>query len=134
MFHFLRRFAFKERPVEPPELEPGDAPSFNKRGVRHIQEARPAQARADFDAALEHDPNFAPALMNIGNLAFDGGDAIEAVRWYEAAIAADAEYAMAHMNLASAYKKLGRYDDAVRAMHQARRLEGRRGKKQSRLL
>lgn len=71
-------------------------------------------------------------MMNLGNLAFEAGDATEAVRWYEAAIAADPEYPLVHANLASAYKKLGRYGDAVRAMRHASKLEVRPRRKPSR--
>jgi len=71
-------------------------------------------------------------MMNLGNLAFEAGDAVEAVRWYEAAIAADPNYPLVHANLASAYKKLGRFDEAVRAMRRASKLEVRPRRKPSR--
>ena len=130
MFNFFRRFASK--PAPEPEPEPADAAAFNKRGVRRIREGRRDEARADFEAALALDSRCAPALMNLGNLAFEGGDAAEAVRMYESAIEADPEYPLVHANLASAYKKLGRYDDAVRAMRRASKLEGRPRRKPSR--
>ena len=132
MFHFLRRFAFKKREEPLPDEEPRDAGSFNKRGVRHIRAGRRVEARSDFEAALALDDSHAPAMMNLGNLAFESGDAAEAVHWYEAAIAADPEYPLVHANLASAYKKLGRYEDAVRAMRHASKLEVRPRRKPSR--
>jgi tetratricopeptide (TPR) repeat protein len=132
VFHFLRRFAFKKRDKLATEEEPCDAASFNKRGVRRIHAGARDEARADFEAALALDSSHAPAMMNLGNLAFESGNAPEAVRWYEAAIAADPKYPLVHANLASAYKKLGRYDDAVREMRRASKLEVRPSRKPSR--
>ena len=133
MFHFLRRFAFKRKRDEAAPLEkPRDAGAFNKRGVLRINAGDREAARADFEAALALDPAHAPAMMNLGNLAFESDDAVEAVRWYEAAIAADPEYPLVHANLASAYKKLGRYDDAAREMRAASKLEVRQRRKPSR--
>lgn len=131
MFHFLRRFAFKSREEPPSDAEPSDASTFNKRGVRRLYAGRREEARADFEAALALDERHAPALMNLGNLAFDANRLDEAVRFYEAAIEADPEYALVHANLSSAYKKLGRYGDAVRAIRQAQRLEVRSRRKPS---
>ncbi|MBV8639145.1 MAG: tetratricopeptide repeat protein [Candidatus Eremiobacteraeota bacterium] len=132
MFHFFRRFAFKRRREASHDEEPRDAAAFNKRGVRRIQGGAREEARADFEAALRLDASHAPAMMNLGNLAFEAGDAVEAVRWYEAAIAADPNYPLVHANLASAYKKLGRFDEAVRAMRRASKLEVRPRRKPSR--
>ncbi len=132
MFHFFRRFAFKKRDEPLPDDEPRDAGAFNKRGVRRIHAGAREEARADFEAALALDASYAPAMMNLGNLALEAGDASEAVRRYEAAIAADPEYPLVHANLASAYKKLGRYGDAVRAMRRASKLEVRPRRKPSR--
>ncbi len=131
MFHFLRRFAFKTREEPTPREDERDAAAFNTRGVHRVREGHRDEARADFEAALALDATYAPAMMNLGNLAFEAGDGLEAVRWYEAAIAADPEYALVHANLASAYKKLGRYDDAVRAMRRASKLEVRPRRKPS---
>lgn len=132
MFHFLRRFAFKKREERSPDEEPRDASAYNKRGVRRIHAGDREAARADFEAALALDASHAPAMMNLGNLAFESGDATQAVQWYEAAIVADPEYPLVHANLASAYKKLGRFDDAVRAMRRASKLEVRPRRKPSR--
>ncbi len=132
MFHFFRRFAFKIREAPSQGDEPRNAAMLNKRGVRRIQCGAREEARADFEAALALDASHAPAMMNLGNLAFESGDPMAAVRWYEAAIAADPDYPLVYANLASAYKTLGRYDDAVRAMRLASKLEVRKRRKPSR--
>jgi lipoprotein NlpI len=98
---------------------------LNKRGVGRIGMQRRELAAQDFEAALEAQPAFAPALTNLGNLLFDAGDVEGAIARYERAIALDSEYAVAHLNLGAAYKRAGRIADAVRALRQAERLERR---------
>lgn len=98
---------------------------LNKRGVARIGLQRRELARADFEAALEVDPSFAPAIANIGNLLLEAGDLDGAIAAYERAIACDADYAVAYLNLGVAYKRRGRVADGVRALRQAQRLEGR---------
>ena len=98
---------------------------LNKRGVARIGLQRRELARADFEAALEVNPSFAPAIANIGNLLLEAGDLDGAIAAYERAIACDADYAVAYLNLGVAYKRRGRVADGVRALRQAQRLEGR---------
>ncbi len=98
---------------------------LNKRGVARIGLDRRELARADFAAALESVDGYAPSLTNLGNMLLEDGDALAAVAHYERAIASDAEYALAHLNLGVAYKRLGRIADSVRALRQAQRLEQR---------
>jgi len=109
-----------------PQLRPPDrAFLLNKRGVARIGLQRRDEARADFEAALEIDSSFAPAIANLGNLLLEAGDLDGAIAAYERAIACDAEYAVAYLNLGVAYKRRGRVADGVRALRQAQRLEGR---------
>jgi predicted Zn-dependent protease len=98
---------------------------FNKRGVARIGLQRREDARADFDAALEAKPSFAPAIVNLGNLLLEAGELDGAITAYERAIACDADYAVAYFNLGVAYKRKGRVAEGVRALRQAQRLEGR---------
>lgn len=96
---------------------------LNKRGVARIGLERRELARTDFEAALELAPAYAPALTNLGNLAFDEGRIDAAIARYESAIAADGDYAIAFLNLGAAYKRAGRIAEAVRALRHAQRLE-----------
>ncbi|HLX25567.1 MAG TPA: tetratricopeptide repeat protein [Candidatus Cybelea sp.] len=96
---------------------------LNKRGVARIGLQRREDARADFEAALELNPSFAPAIANLGNLLLEAGDLDGAIAAYERAIASDADYAVAYVNLGVAYKRRGRVADGVRALRQAQRLE-----------
>ncbi|MGH7661250.1 MAG: tetratricopeptide repeat protein [Vulcanimicrobiaceae bacterium] len=97
----------------------------NKRGVAYVRLGRRDDALRDFTAALELAPRYAPALANIGNLLFEDGVLDEAIVYYEAAIRADDRYAVAHLNLAVAYRRAGRRSEAVRELRVAHRLEGR---------
>jgi lipoprotein NlpI len=98
---------------------------LNKRGVARIGLELRELARDDFTAALEALPAYAPALTNLGNLLLEAAEIDAAIARYESAIAADREYATAYLNLSVAYKRAGRFAEAVRALRRAQRLEGR---------
>jgi lipoprotein NlpI len=97
--------------------------ALNKRGVARVGLEQRELARNDFRAALELAPRFPPALANLGNLLLDEGDVDGAIERYESAIAADPEYAVAHLNLSVAYKRCGRIAEAVRALRKSQRIE-----------
>ena len=96
---------------------------LNKRGVARVGLSRIDAARDDFLAALLEVTRYAPALTNLGNLALEAGDAETAIARYEEAITADPQYALAHFNLGNAYKRAGRFDEGVRELRTAQRLE-----------
>lgn len=105
------------------------AMAINKRGIARIHQGRRAEALEDFTAALEFKPQFASALLNIGNLLLEDGELDEAIAHYESAVRSDDTYAIAHMNLSAAYKKAGRHAESVREFRRASRLEGRSAQK-----
>lgn len=94
----------------------------NKRGVALVGLGRREEARRAFEQALELQPRFAPALVNLGNLLLEQGELDAAVAQYESAIVSDDRYAPAHHNLAVAYKRLGRTADSVRELRRAQKL------------
>jgi lipoprotein NlpI len=96
---------------------------LNKRGVARVGLEERELARDDFTAALHAVASYAPALTNLGNLLLEGGDVDGAIVQYKAAIAGDAEYAIAYLNLGVAYKRTGRLAEAVGALRRAARLE-----------
>jgi tetratricopeptide (TPR) repeat protein len=100
----------------------GRAAVANKRGVALVGLGRRSDARQAFEDALELQPRFAPALVNLGNLLLEEGELEAAVAQYEAAIRSDDRYAPAHHNLAVAYKRLGRTADSVRELRRAHKL------------
>jgi lipoprotein NlpI len=124
-----REFAAAERELERLLAQPCAAGEraflLNKRGVARIGLDRRALAREDFSAALAVRPQYAPALTNLGNLLLEEGDIAGAIARYEAAIGADSEYAIAHLNLGVAYKRAGRIAEGVRSLRRAQVLEQR---------
>lgn len=104
----------------------------NKRGVAFVRLERRGEAREAFDAACACVDEYAPALVNLGNLELEAGRCDEAVALYARAIASDEHYAPAHRHLALAYRRMGRSADALREFSRARRLEGRVSKKPTR--
>lgn len=97
----------------------------NKRGVVLVHLGRRDEARAAFEAVVAAAPRFAQARVNLGNLELEAGAAERAIAAYESALIADPDCASAYRHLGIAYKRLGRTAEAVRALKQAGRLEGR---------
>jgi tetratricopeptide (TPR) repeat protein len=108
------------------ETDEESARIHNKRGVAYVRLGRREDALRDFGEALRLAPRFAPALANVGNLLLEDGALEDAIAHYEAAIRADEGYAIAHLNLAVAYRKAGRRAASVRELRRAHRLEGRK--------
>ena len=124
-----RDFARAERELDEllagPRTRAERAFLLNKRGVARMGLEARDLARTDFAGALEAVDEFPPALTNLGNLLLDDGELDAAIAYYKRAIAKDAEYAIAYLNLGVAHKRAGRLDDAVRALREATRLEQR---------
>ena len=99
---------------------------YNKRGIAFVRMGRPEDALRDFTEALALDGRFAPTITNIGNMLLEEGALEEAIAHYQAAIRADENYPIAHLNLGVAYRRIGERAAAVREMRLANRLEGRR--------
>ncbi len=106
---------------------PADERAFllNKRGAARARLDGAEPARADFEEALKLVPDYAPALVNLGNVLLENGRLEDAVASYERAIAADAGYAAAYFNLSVARKRQGEFAAAVRALRTAQKLEAR---------
>ena len=98
---------------------------INKRGIASVHLRRLDSAENDFKEALFLRPGYAPALANLGNVALERGELDLAVTHYENALRCDESYAVAHLNLGVAYRRLGRIGDSVRCLRKAQALEGR---------
>jgi lipoprotein NlpI len=96
---------------------------LNKRGVARVALKQTDLARNDFAAAIACAADYAPALTNLGNLLLEGGETEAAIARYEKAILADPNYSLAHLNVGAAYKRAGRFTEAVRALRRALALE-----------
>lgn len=98
---------------------------YNKRGVALVHLGRQDEALADFSAALEADPTYATAIVNVGNLALERGDVEAAIEHYQTALRIDAECALAHHNLGTAYRALGRRSESVQHLRTADKIRSR---------
>jgi tetratricopeptide (TPR) repeat protein len=103
---------------------------MNKRGVALVELNRRDEARSVFELVLAIDPQYAPAIVNLGNLELEAGEIDTAIALYQRALEADSGSASACRHLAIAYRRAGRTADALNAFARARRLEGRRRPKQ----
>ncbi|MBV9647998.1 MAG: tetratricopeptide repeat protein [Candidatus Eremiobacteraeota bacterium] len=113
-------------------LESGAVPSarrafvHNKRGVALMALGQKEQARAAFGDALGASGDFAPALVNVGNMLLEDGEPEAAMEYYRAAIRVDESYAVAYLNFSVALKRVGRASEAAPLLRKALRLEMRR--------
>lgn len=79
--------------------------ALNKIGVIHARQNSPDKAHQAFEAALAINPDFAPAIVNKGNLLLERGEYQASIDCYKDAITKDPEYYLAYYNIAIAYKK-----------------------------
>jgi len=126
-----RALAVFEAMLQTETSPPARAQLENKRGVALVRLERRAEAASAFEAALENAP-FSPALVNLGNLAFEAGATDAAMDFYRRAVECDPQNASAHRHLALAYRRSGREPEAYESFRRARRLEVRPAGKQSR--
>jgi tetratricopeptide (TPR) repeat protein len=69
-------------------------------------------ALQDFEAAVKRRPDLTEALVNLGSMRLEAGNAIDAAPVLESATKVAPNNALAHLNLGDAYRLLGRYADA----------------------
>ena len=70
------------------------------------------QARVALEKAVKLDPALAPAYVRLGTIAAQEGDYRDAIRHYQAALAADPQLPEAHYRLSEAYRLTG---DSIKA-------------------
>lgn len=109
-------------------VEPADkAAARNACALVLLARGQRDAAAAEWEAALAVHSGCVEALVNLGNVRLEAGDAAGAVERFQAALAIDPDFADAHHNLGVAYKRLGRRAEAVRALRRATAL-GLRGR------
>lgn len=89
------------------------ADAHNNRGVALAGVGLQGQASADFDRALELDPEHAAALSNRCRANIRGGDLKAAIEDCDAAIKLQPDDATAYLNLGAAFEAMGRYAEAA---------------------
>lgn len=67
-------------------------------------------------AGLQQDADWPAANVNIGNLSLRQGRLETAISWYERALALDPRFIGAYVNLADAYRQLGRDDEGEKPL------------------
>ena len=85
----------------------------NAEGICLLSSEDVALAKHKFEAAIRHDPSFAPAHNNLGQMAYTAGDMATAAAAFDAAIQINPNNPVPHNNLGLALENGGRPDDAV---------------------
>lgn len=97
-------------------LEPENADALQVRALIHLQNSASADAPVKARELLERAAQLAPAdallLYNLGRAALRMGDAAAAAAAFEQAVHRDPRHLAARMNLARAYQRLGRLEEA----------------------
>lgn len=86
---------------------------YNNRGLAEQGLDRKDAAQQDFNKALEFDPKYTEANVNLGALLFDMGNYTEAEKQFEKALQLKPNDAAANYNLARTLAKLGRHREAL---------------------
>jgi len=89
------------------------------------RQRRFAEATALYRKALEVQPDYYPALLDLGDVALLAGEPEEALRWYERAVAVNALDHRGHYSRGNALVELGRVGPALDAYARALALRPR---------
>lgn len=100
--------------------EPEDLPARLRLGQVELDRNEPEAAREQFLFVLERRPESAAASYGLGRTAAAEGDFEQAVDHFERAAALQPDAGLVHYALAQAYRRLGRLDDARRALESYR--------------
>jgi len=103
-------------------VTPDNYIAYNNLGAA-LNDGQPAEAIANFQAALRLKPAFANAESNFGEALLTEGNPGEAVPHLERALKLQPDLVEAHTNLGSALIKLGQADAAVAQYREALRLQ-----------
>ena len=105
-----------EESVRSPYFHLRQGEAAHKRGDR-------AAAEQAFRTALQKDPGFTPALIELGQLFVETKDFRSAIEQYETAVRLDGHNASAHNNLGAALMATGKVQEALPQLEEAVRLE-----------
>jgi tetratricopeptide (TPR) repeat protein len=113
---------------------PDRAEGYNKMGVVEAQHKHFAEAQSWFQRALAVNPDYAPAMANLGNLYYERGMYDEALAQYGLALYHDGNSIQAHKGMAAVLRKQGKVRDAVHHLKASDRLAVRGNRAQSSFL
>jgi tetratricopeptide (TPR) repeat protein len=100
-------------------VEPGDVQARVDLAAVHAATGNREKAEAEFSEALRRKPDFAPALMGLGNLYAKAGEDTRGIPLLERAVAAHPAAYEPHFLLGSAYNRLGRFPEAMKELERA---------------
>lgn len=93
-------------------------------GMAFLEAGRLDEARAAFDAALTRDAHDVHALVGLGDVELEREDPAAALPRYEAALELEPRLACLHDRVGLALARLGRLDEAERALRRGMALDG----------
>jgi len=120
-----------DTPAEPPTVPPSPTPAASptpsasehmEMGLDYRDADQLDEAAAEFEAAVQLDPDFAEAHYNLGLTYADMGEYEMAIAEQEAALELVPDLAEAHNVLGMAYYGLERFEEAIAAYEEAIRL------------
>lgn len=103
-------------------LDPKYPYTYLNRGVTYYYLKDYEKAMADYNKAIELNPNYALALDNRASLLMDSGELQAALDDETRAIAARADYHTYYFNRARIYRRLKRYNEALKDFGRAQEL------------
>jgi len=92
---------------------------YNNLGLALFQKGEVDEAMAQFQKALEINPNYDDAHYNFGNILLQRGQLDEAMAQYEKALEINPNYADAHNNLGNILLQKGHLDEAIEQYQKA---------------
>ncbi|MDJ0943318.1 MAG: tetratricopeptide repeat protein [Kiloniellales bacterium] len=105
------------------ELDPSNANAYNNLGIIYRDQGRPEDAARAYEEALARDPELVDAAYNLGNLRLAQDRPKEAAELFQGVIAAHRGYTLAYRPLSESFWRLGRKDDALKALESWLELE-----------
>ncbi|MDQ7822625.1 MAG: tetratricopeptide repeat protein [Candidatus Eremiobacteraeota bacterium] len=111
--------SFNEAEQELRKIKSGDERVLNALGTLALQAGRYQEALVSFDGALERNPSFHAARINLGILYYRQKRYREAREEFRAVLLAEPENILALNNLGVALEKLAQYDEALEAFKKA---------------
>jgi len=106
-----------------PARDKENAEAHLLRGLIEREGSGRAAAMKDFEDAVKKRPDLVEALVNLGSMKVEAGNAQEALAPLESAVRFAPNNALAHLNLGDAYRLLQRYADAKKEFDQALALD-----------
>jgi protein O-mannosyl-transferase len=102
---------------------PGNSLAENNLGIAFANLGNRAAAKAQFEKALQIQPSFPNALINLANILRSEGRATEAIAYYERALSLKPDIPEALVDLANVLREQGRIQEAIARSERALELK-----------